>query len=106
MYTDATRTIDRPAEPAVVRVVCQLTRFALLPVLLVLLLLQHTADAQSKVQQIAALVRTAHAHGQLNGAVLVSEQGRIIYSKAFGYADFDRQTPLRTDSVFELALGL
>src|SRR4029078_10748513 len=48
-------------------------------------------------------LRAAESRGQLNGVVLVAEKGRIVVERSFGTADFARKTPLRTDSVFELA---
>ena len=71
--------------------------------LLSLPLFRQGDGAQSKVQKIQSLLRAVQSRGQLNGTVLVSEKGRIIYRKGFGYADFDKKTPLRTDSIFELA---
>ena len=39
-----------------------------------------------------------------NGTVLFAEKGRLVYEKAFGYADVKRKRdPLATDSQFELA---
>jgi CubicO group peptidase (beta-lactamase class C family) len=58
---------------------------------------------QKTVQQIEALLQAAQARGQFNGTVLVSDKGQIIYRKALGYADLEKKTPLRIDSVFELA---
>ena len=61
------------------------------------------AAIADRVEKIESLLRAVRSREQLNGTVLVSEKRQIIYSKAFGYADFDKKTPLRTDSVFELA---
>jgi len=60
-------------------------------------------SAQKRAQEIESFLRTAQSRGQFNGSVLVSDNGRIIYRKALGYADLEKKTPLRTDSVFELA---
>lgn len=38
-----------------------------------------------------------------NGNVLVAENGKIIFQKSYGYADFDSQRMLNDSSVFELA---
>jgi CubicO group peptidase (beta-lactamase class C family) len=38
-----------------------------------------------------------------NGDVLLSQNGRIVYKNAFGYADLRLKTPLHIESVFQLA---
>lgn len=37
-----------------------------------------------------------------NGVILISKNGKSIYSKAKGYADFDSKKTLKTDSQFEI----
>lgn len=43
---------------------------------------------QTKMERIDAVVSYYHGHGFLNGAVLVGENGRIIYEKGVGEANF------------------
>jgi len=38
-----------------------------------------------------------------SGVVLVAENGKPIYHKAFGYREFEHQIPLQTPDIFELA---
>jgi CubicO group peptidase (beta-lactamase class C family) len=38
-----------------------------------------------------------------SGVVLVAENGKTIYHKAFGYREFANQTPLQASDIFELA---
>lgn len=38
-----------------------------------------------------------------SGVVLIAENGKSIYHKAFGYREFANQTPLQTSDIFELA---
>jgi len=38
-----------------------------------------------------------------SGVVLVAEDGKILFEKAVGYRNFEDQTPLKTDDIFELA---
>jgi len=38
-----------------------------------------------------------------NGNVLVARSGKVLYQKSFGYSNFDTQTPLDENSLFELA---
>jgi CubicO group peptidase (beta-lactamase class C family) len=41
--------------------------------------------------------------GEINGNVLVAENGRIVYEKSFGYADFEAQKLNTGDTEFQLA---
>jgi CubicO group peptidase (beta-lactamase class C family) len=38
-----------------------------------------------------------------SGVVLIAENGKPIYQKAFGYREFEKQIPLQTSDIFELA---
>lgn len=38
-----------------------------------------------------------------SGVVLIAENGKPVYHKAFGYREFEPQIPLRTSDIFELA---
>lgn len=59
--------------------------------------------SQDKVQKIDALVQKYHEMGQFNGAVLVAEDGKVIFSRGFGYSDMDNKIPVKTDTKFRLA---
>lgn len=48
-------------------------------------------QAQSPGRRIDALVRAYAEQGRFNGAVLVAHQGRVIYRKAFGWANAEWQ---------------
>ena len=38
-----------------------------------------------------------------SGVVLIANNGKIVYEKAFGYREFEKQIPLQTSDIFELA---
>jgi CubicO group peptidase (beta-lactamase class C family) len=38
-----------------------------------------------------------------SGVVLIAEKGKPVYHKAFGYREFEKQIPLQTPDIFELA---
>lgn len=70
----------------------------------VTLFLQTAALAQkSKIALINDFVGAKHKYHNFNGSVLVAENGRIVYRKSFGYADFKNKKPLSAESVFNLA---
>lgn len=57
-------------------------------------------SAQSPVQQIDSILNQLHNEEDFNGNVLISEKGKIIYEKSFGYANYENKTPLTKDSIF------
>ncbi|MCD9185848.1 MAG: beta-lactamase family protein [Pyrinomonadaceae bacterium] len=67
-------------------------------------LLSQTISAQkAKIALIDRFAAAKHKFHDFNGNILVAEKGRIIYQKSFGKADFKRNLPLTSQSVFNLA---
>ena len=58
--------------------------------------------AQDKAKAIDALLTTCHDLGVFNGSALVSEKGKVIFKKGFGYADFEWKIPNAPDTKFRL----
>ena len=58
--------------------------------------------AQDKAKAIDALLTTYHDLGVFNGSALVSENGKVIFKKGFGYADFEWKIPNAPDTKFRL----
>jgi CubicO group peptidase (beta-lactamase class C family) len=46
---------------------------------------------------------TIDKNGDINGSVLVAENGKILYQKSFGYADAQNKTPNTTNTLFQIA---
>ncbi len=44
-----------------------------------------------------------NAYNDFSGAVLIADQGKPVYEKAFGYRDYESKTPLQRSDIFELA---
>ena len=59
--------------------------------------------AQDRVAQIDSLFAPVTGKPAFNGNVLIAEKGNIIYQKSFGKADLEKNLPLNSESVFELA---
>jgi CubicO group peptidase (beta-lactamase class C family) len=59
-------------------------------------------QTQSKAEELDRLFTFYNRHGMFNGAVLAAEKGEVIYEKAFGFADFDKKTPLTKSSIFSI----
>ena len=61
------------------------------------------AKAQNKTAELDKLMTQAHANGVFNGSVLVAENGKVIYRKAFGYANKETKQLLKPEYCFDLA---
>lgn len=58
------------------------------------------ARAQSKQERMDAIMRSYHAYNMFDGAVLVAENGKVIYKKGFGMANREWNIPNSTDTKF------
>lgn len=58
--------------------------------------------AQTRSQKIDELFMYYNENGMFNGVVLVAENGKIVYNKAFGFSDFEKKTPVDTSDVFAI----
>jgi len=56
--------------------------------------------AQNKSAKLSTLMNTYHNYNMFDGAVLVAENGKIIYKDAFGSANREWNIPNRTDTKF------
>src|SRR5258705_1758503 len=65
-----------------------------------LFLLFVTSNAFSQQEKYDSLFATQK---DFSGVVLVADNGKKIYHKAFGYREFENQIPLQTSDIFELA---
>jgi CubicO group peptidase (beta-lactamase class C family) len=56
--------------------------------------------AQSKKEKLSALMKTYHNYNMFDGAVLVAENGKILYKDAFGLANREWNIANSTDTKF------
>jgi CubicO group peptidase (beta-lactamase class C family) len=56
--------------------------------------------AQSKKAKLSAIMKTYHNYNMFDGAVLVAENGKIIYKDAFGLANREWNIPNTVDTKF------
>lgn len=61
-----------------------------------------TGVAQSKAEKIDALMKQVTENGQFNGSVLVAENGRVVFKKGYGKANFEWDIPNAPDTKFRL----
>jgi CubicO group peptidase (beta-lactamase class C family) len=57
-----------------------------------------------RLQRIDKLVQQYIDSGWIKGAdALIARNGKIVYNKAFGYADAEKTIPMQTDNIFRIA---
>jgi CubicO group peptidase (beta-lactamase class C family) len=69
-------------------------------ILLISLTIGHTVFAQNKKAKLSAMMQAYHNYNMFDGAVLVAENGKIIYKDAFGLANREWNITNRTDTKF------
>ncbi|PWV54329.1 serine hydrolase domain-containing protein [Chitinophaga sp. S165] len=60
-------------------------------------------NAQAPDTRLDSFYTTLANEGRLNGNVLVSEKGQIVYQHSFGYADFENKRLNTPETAFQLA---
>lgn len=64
---------------------------------------QNEAPINQKVARIDSFITSLAKHHLFNGSVLVAQEGKVIYKKSVGYADFGRGIPNTDTTRFNLA---
>jgi len=67
-----------------------------------LLAAQTSVRAQDKAAKIDELMKVYNSYRQFNGAVLVAENGKVIFKKGYGMANMEWNIPVETDTKFRL----
>src|SRR5687768_14695514 len=70
--------------------------------LLLLFIYPYVALAQDRAAKIQEVLALAHKYRQFNGAVLVAENGKVVYRGAFGMANIEWGIPNTPDTKFRL----
>jgi len=55
-------------------------------------------QSAQRIKEISNLMSTLYERGQFNGVILVAEQGNVVYSNAFGKANFQTSTNFTLDT--------
>ncbi len=58
--------------------------------------------AQDKAAKIDELMKVYNSYGQFSGAVLVAENGKVIFKKGYGMANMEWNIPVEIDTKFRL----
>jgi CubicO group peptidase (beta-lactamase class C family) len=75
---------------------------AMASLLVIFVLVASTLHAQSKADQIDALMEKYLDYGHFNGSLLVAENGRVLLKMGYGYANFEWEIPCKPDTKFRL----
>lgn len=67
---------------------------------IILLITSVNVSAQNKQKELDYYFSALSQNQQFNGNVLIAENGKIIYEKAFGYADFATKKPSAVNASF------
>lgn len=59
--------------------------------------------AQNTQQQLDSFFSIIDKNGDISGSVLVTEKGKILYQKSFGYADIEHKVPNTENTLFQIA---
>ncbi len=71
--------------------------------LIAFILVWTNSFAQTSSQKLDSLFNSLYAFGQINGNVLVAENGMPVYKKSFGYSNFGTKTLHNENSILSLA---
>lgn len=71
-----------------------------LPIFLLCIISGFTSFAQNKKEKLSEVMATYHNYNMFDGAVLVAENGKIVYQGAFGLANREWNIPNTTDTKF------
>jgi CubicO group peptidase (beta-lactamase class C family) len=63
----------------------------------------HRIYTEIKSKELDSIFSKYHKMGVFNGTIIYGEQGRELFKKAYGYADFKNKDSLSTSSAFQLA---
>ena len=63
---------------------------------------QSESNVSGKSAQIEKLISTYADYGKFNGTVLVAEEGKVVYKKAFGMANMEWDIPNAPDTKHRL----
>lgn len=74
-----------------------------LKILIPFILVWTNSVAQNSLQKLDSLFNSLYSYGQLNGNVLVAENGQPIYKKSFGYSNFETRSQHSENSIMSLA---
>lgn len=72
-------------------------------ILIICLFASEISFASDKTKQIDRLLKKYNELNKLNGSVLVAEDGKVIYEKGFGMANFEYQIKNTPDTKFRIA---
>lgn len=77
-------------------------KYYLLPAYLILISVSLSAQTPLQLKHIDSLMQTASVRGVFNGTLLVAKHGKMVYHKAWGYADAHKTKLVTTAMLFDI----
>ena len=74
----------------------------LIALFVVLQLFAFSTYAQDKAKQIDQLLSKYNEYGQFNGSALISENGKVIFKKGYGFANMEWDIQNQPNTKFRL----
>jgi CubicO group peptidase (beta-lactamase class C family) len=62
-----------------------------------------TILGQNAVVQIDSILQKAYNDKALNGTIVIAKEGKVVFEKSYGFANFDKKTPLDAHTQFQIA---
>jgi CubicO group peptidase (beta-lactamase class C family) len=66
-------------------------------------LIAATLLGQNELAQIDSILQKAYSDKALNGTILIAKEGKTLFEKSYGFADFDKKIPLNKKTQFQIA---
>jgi len=72
-------------------------------ILFLIVFLSRSVWAQSRSQELDKLMHTYHKLRKFNGTILVSQKGKVLFEKGYGYQDMKTKVPNNSRMVYQIA---
>jgi CubicO group peptidase (beta-lactamase class C family) len=72
-------------------------------IIYILTLFPSILTGQTTLQKIDSILKIAYEKGAINGTLLIAKEGEIVFEKSYGLADFEKKTPFKENTQFQIA---
>jgi CubicO group peptidase (beta-lactamase class C family) len=62
-----------------------------------------TIFGQNTLFKIDSILQKAYDTQALNGTIVIAKEGKTVFEKSYGFADFEKKTPLSKNTQFQIA---
>jgi CubicO group peptidase (beta-lactamase class C family) len=72
-------------------------------IIIAFVLVQNVLKAQSPTAKLDSIILKAIENRAFNGTILIAKEGKIVFEKSYGYADFEKKKLINTKTQFQIA---